>query len=229
MPTSRAPRVKTGVTYRFEATLTPNRKNMLRGAEVHGRICAAKSEGALAKAEAEVAREIRIKDPVLGTLVRPPRAEAFEGRVKVLGRSVPLLVNGSVARASALVVSLQAKLESLPPVVAQKMLRLANDVWLDEQITERELLRRLKPSEVVVFAKSVTVSFSCGDTFGDHGIAATSASSAGSCTARRWCRFVGVRGEGVGFHHGSPASLDANLLYGGGECLDWTARSFAGS
>jgi hypothetical protein len=167
-------RTETVVVYRFSAALYPRRKNMLASGELRGRFSrVGAAGGTLAEADEEVAARLRVKDPVLGVLIRPPRADAFEGRLKLFGRSVPLTVDGPVERASVSFARAREGLANVPKAVAKKMLRLANEAWLDQPITERELLRRLKIQGVSLDGKGLRLHFSCGDTFTDHGIVAT--------------------------------------------------------
>lgn len=163
-----------GVVYRFDATLQPRRKNRLASAELAGRFArVGAATGTLAEADRGVATSLRVKDPVLGTLIRPPRGDAFEGRLKILGRSVPITVAGSVERASASFARVKPRLADAPKAVAKALLKLANETWLDEPITERELVRRLRIERVSLDGKCLRLHFSCGDTFTEHGIVAT--------------------------------------------------------
>ena len=167
-------KVETGVVYRFAAALYPQQKNLLASAELRGRFSRVTAAGGpLAEADEKVAAKLRVKDPVLGVLIRPPRAEAFEGRLRLFGRSVPLTVDAPVDRASAAFARVKHALAGAPEAVAKKMLKLANDTWLDEPITARELHRRLKIEAVSIGVKALRLHFSCGDTFTDHGVVAT--------------------------------------------------------
>lgn len=168
-----AKRVKVGVYYRFAASLHPRRPNMLTSADLRGTFEAIAGDNALVTRDAELSKTVRVKDPVLGTLVRPPHQQQFRGNLKLFGRGVPMYVDGSVARASALLARLRRDLRAMPGSVARKMVPLANRSWLDQPISERELRRRLKPTEVWLVKNAMQISFSCGDTFGDHGITVT--------------------------------------------------------
>jgi hypothetical protein len=164
-------RVKEGQAYRFKADLHAKAPNRLWSAELRGRLTTVSTTSdTVAKADAKLTETLRVTDPVLGRLVRKPRQDQFDGRIEVLGRRVPLCVWTSVERASALFDRVQSKLPKVPQFVARTMLPLANDVWLDTPISEPQLLRRLKLTEVSI-DDTLSLSFSCGDTFGDHGIA----------------------------------------------------------
>ncbi|MBK9071238.1 MAG: DUF2262 domain-containing protein [Myxococcales bacterium] len=164
-------RLTTGKTYRFSATLQPRRPNRLITSELTGRFVRVQGSSGLGRADKTVSATIRLKDPVLGALIRRARTQTYEGRLKLYGRTVSLLVDeDAIAGASALFAKTSLRFAEVPKFIAKKMLRLANETWLDKPISENEFLRRLKPTEVRVDSKSVCLDFSCGEIFGDHGL-----------------------------------------------------------
>jgi hypothetical protein len=151
---------------------------MLRSGELRGRLVKQPGPGVLSDADAQAAKRIVVRDAQLGRLVRAPRTEYFEGTLSVMGRRCPLLVWGEdAAKAAALMRRVRSKLDRLAAPIAHKLVRLAND-WRpkgEPELTERELARRLKPTEASIDAnaRGLTLSFNCGDTFTDHGVTAT--------------------------------------------------------
>lgn len=166
-------RVEEGVVHRGRVVMDRASKDFLPGGTLEGRLRRAAASGVIATADAEASKTIRRNDPVLGRLVRHARQQAYVGRVTVLGRSVPLVVTGSIEGASALFAHVGGRIETLPEDAVRTMLPLANRVWLDTPIRAEQFLRRIKPTEVELDATSVRIRFSCGTTFGEHGLLAT--------------------------------------------------------
>jgi hypothetical protein len=169
----------------MEVELLPQRPNMLTAAILVGRATRVKPSPDLAATDAKLSEVVSVRDPYLGRLERPPKADAFTGSLRLLGRRASLTVEhendrtpqATIAGAASLLRKLEPKLADMPARIAKTLLKPARH-WQEDDgqppITAQTLERLLRLTTVVVppEGNQLVLFFECGDVFADHGVMA---------------------------------------------------------